>query len=203
MILRSMSRNAVVLGLFAVVGTALLALTEAGTRQRIADNEREALLRTIHVLVPPSAPSNWALYFASSEMLIVGQTTNGGIGTDTITGVNANTVSSTKYFSSVTSVVASATSANNVSVGYTADLALPRTRVKGLYYVGSGSSGTIVITSPNVTAPLYKIITPTSAGSFADSLFMPAEGILVGNDARNDYATVTATSVTSFTLLCG
>ena len=134
---------------------------------------------------------------------IVGQTTDGGIGTDTITGVNANTVSSTKYFSSVTSVVASATSANSVSVGYTADLALPRTRVKGLYYVGSGSSGTIVITSPNVTAPLYKIITPTSAGSFADSLFMPAEGILVGNDARNDYATVTATSVTSFTLLCG
>ena len=134
---------------------------------------------------------------------IVGQTTDGGIGTDTITGVNANTVSSTKYFSSVTSVVASATSVNNVSVGYTADLALPRTRVKGLYYVGSGSSGTIVITSPNVTAPLYKIITPTSAGSFADSLFMPAEGILVGNDARNDYATVTATRVTSFTLLCG
>jgi hypothetical protein len=43
---------------------------------------------------------------------IVGQTTNGGIGTDTITGVNTNTVSSTKYFSSVTSVVASATSTN-------------------------------------------------------------------------------------------
>jgi len=134
---------------------------------------------------------------------IVGKTTDGGIGTDTITGVNADTVASTKYFSSVTSITSSATSANSVSVGYTADLALPRTRVKGLYYVGSGSSGTIVITSPNVTAPLYKIITPTSAGSFADSLFMPAEGILVGNDARDDYATVTATSVTSFTLLCG
>jgi hypothetical protein len=134
---------------------------------------------------------------------IVGQTTNGGIGTDTITGVDTNTVSSTKYFSSVTSVVASATSANDISVGYTADLALPRTRVKGLYYVGAGSAGTIVITSPNVTAPLYKIITPTSATSFADSLFMPAEGILVGNDARDDYATVTVTNVTSFTLLCG
>ena len=134
---------------------------------------------------------------------IVGKTTDGGIGTDTITGVNTNTVSSTQYFSSVTSVTSSATSANDVSVGYTADLALPRTRVKGLYYVGAGSAGTIVITSPNVTAPLYKIITPTSATSFADSLFMPAEGILVGNDARDDYATVTVTNVTSFTLLCG
>lgn len=134
---------------------------------------------------------------------IVGQTTNGGVGTDTITGVNANTVSSTKYFSSVTSVVASATSANNVSVGYTADLALPRTRVKGLYYVGGGSAGSITITSPNVTAPLYKIATPDQADSFADSLFMPAEGILVGSDARDDYATVTVSNVTSFTLLCG
>ena len=134
---------------------------------------------------------------------VVGQTTNGGVGTDTITGVNANTVASTKYFSSVTSVVASATSANNVSVGYTADLALARTRVKGLYYVGAGSAGSIVITSPNVTAPLYKIVTPTSATSFADSLFMPAEGILVGNDGANDYATVTVSNVTSFTLLCG
>jgi hypothetical protein len=134
---------------------------------------------------------------------IVGQTTDGGIGTDTITGVNTNTVSSTKYFSSVTSVVSSATSANNVSVGYTADLALPRTRIKGLYYVGSGSAGSIVITSANVTAPLYKIITPTSAASFADSLFMPAEGILVGGDARDDFATVTISNVTSFTLLCG
>lgn len=134
---------------------------------------------------------------------IVGQTTNGGIGTDTITNVNANTVASTKYFSSVTSITASATSANNISIGYTADIALPRTWVKGLYYVGGGSAGSVVITSPNVTAPLYKIVTPTSAGSFADSLFMPAEGILVGSDTRDDYATVTATSVTSFTLLCG
>ena len=134
---------------------------------------------------------------------IVGQTTNGGIGTDTITGVNTNTIASTKYFSSVTSITASATSANNISIGYTADIALPRTRVKGLYYVGAGSAGSIVIASPNVTAPLYKIVTPTSATSFADSLFMPAEGILVGNDARDDYATVTVTNVTSFTLLCG
>ena len=134
---------------------------------------------------------------------IVGKTTNGGIGTDTITGVNANTVASTKYFSSVTSITSSATSANDISIGYTADIALPRTRVKGLYYVGGGSAGSVTIASPNVTAPLYKIVTPTSATSFADSLFMPAEGILVGNDARDDYATVTVTNVTSFTLLCG
>jgi hypothetical protein len=134
---------------------------------------------------------------------VVGKTSNGGIGTEVITGVNANTVSSTTYFSSVTSVVASATSANAISIGHTADLALPRVRVKGLYYVGGGTAGSIVITSPNVAIPLYKITTPTTATSFADSLFMPAEGILVGNDARDDYGIVTVTNVTSFTVLCG
>ena len=134
---------------------------------------------------------------------IVGKTTDGGIGTDIITGVDTDTVVSTKYFSSVTSVVASATSANDVSIGYTADLALPRVRVKGFYYVGGGSAGSITIASPNVHIPLYKIVTPDQADSFADSLFMPAEGILVGNDARDDYATVTVSNVTSFTLLCG
>ena len=134
---------------------------------------------------------------------IVGQTTNGGIGTDTITNVDTDTVSSTKYFSSVTSITASATSANNISIGYTADLALPRTRLKGLYYVGAGSAGSIVFASPNSTPPLYKIATPTTATSFADSLFMPAEGILMGNYGLDDYATVTVTNVTSFTLLCG
>ena len=134
---------------------------------------------------------------------VVGQTTNGGIETDTITGVNANTVASTKYFSSVTSITASATSANNISIGYTADLALPRTRIKGMYYVGGGSAGSIVIASPNLVVPHYKIITPTTSSTFADSLFMPAEGILLGNEGRDDYATVTVTNVTSFTLLCG
>jgi hypothetical protein len=134
---------------------------------------------------------------------IVGQSDNGGIGTETITGVDTDTVVSTKYFSSVTSITSSATSANDISVGYTADLALPRTRVKGLYYVGAGDAGSIVIASPNSTIPLYKIVTPTSSASFADSLFMPAEGILVGKYNPNDYATVTVTNVTSFTVLCG
>ena len=134
---------------------------------------------------------------------IVGKNTQGGIDTDVITGVNANTVSSTKYFSSIISVTASATSANNISIGYTADLALPRARVKGLYYVGGGSAGSITITSPTSPIPLYKIVTPTTAQTFADSLFMPAEGILVGGNGIDDYATVTVASVTSFTVLCG
>ncbi len=49
---------AFVLGLFAVVGTSLVALTHDLTAERIAANERAALLRSLHALVPPEAHDN-------------------------------------------------------------------------------------------------------------------------------------------------
>ena len=44
--------TAAVLLLFAVTGTLLVALTFEGTREQIAANEREALLRKLNVLIP-------------------------------------------------------------------------------------------------------------------------------------------------------
>lgn len=123
--------------------------------------------------------------------------------TETVTGPNATTVFSTNYYSQVTSITVSGTSANSVSIGYGGNLALPRTRIKGLYYVGGGSAGSITVTSPNREFPLFKIATPDSADTFADSLFIPSEGVLVGGDAPNDYGVVTVSNVTSYTLICG
>jgi hypothetical protein len=123
--------------------------------------------------------------------------------TETVTGPNATTVFSTNYYSQVTSITVSGTSSNSVSIGYGGDLALPRTRIKGLYYVGGGSAGSITVTSPNREFPLFKIATPDSADTFADSLFIPSEGVLVGGDAPNDYGVVTVSNVTSYTLICG
>jgi hypothetical protein len=123
--------------------------------------------------------------------------------TETVTGPNATTVFSTNYYSQVTSITVSGTSSNSVSIGYGGDLALPRTRIKGLYYVGGGSAGSITVTSPNREFSLFKIATPDSADTFADSLFIPSEGVLVGGDAPNDYGVVTVSNVTSYTLICG
>ena len=123
--------------------------------------------------------------------------------TETVTGPNSNTVFSTNYYSQVTSITVSGTSANSVSIGYGSNLALPRTRIKGMYYVGGGSAGSITVTSPNREFALFKIATPASATTFADSLFIPSEGILVGGDAPNDYGIVTVSNVTSYTLICG
>ncbi len=49
---------AAILAVFAVAGTALVAFTQAATRERIETNERETLLNTLHALVPPESVDN-------------------------------------------------------------------------------------------------------------------------------------------------
>lgn len=115
----------------------------------------------------------------------------------------AATVYSVNYYSRITSITASAGTAGAVKIGYGGNLALPRTRIKGLYYVGGGSAGSITVTSPNREFPLFKITTPTSGTTFADSLFIPSEGVLVGSECFDDYGIVTVSNVTSYTLICG
>ncbi|OOZ38330.1 hypothetical protein BOW53_15910 [Solemya pervernicosa gill symbiont] len=58
MLFRHIIGTMLLLALFAVVGTGLVALTHAGTQERIAANEREALLKSIHALIPPSSHDN-------------------------------------------------------------------------------------------------------------------------------------------------
>lgn len=57
-VVRSMMRNGLVLGLFAVVGTGIVALTHHTTKERIARNQRAALLASLHELVPPGDYNN-------------------------------------------------------------------------------------------------------------------------------------------------
>ncbi len=56
--LKNMVIGAVLLGGFAVVGTGLVAITQDATAARIAQNEREALLATLHALVPAESHDN-------------------------------------------------------------------------------------------------------------------------------------------------
>ncbi len=58
MLLRHMLTTSLLLGLFAVVGTGMVALTHDGTKERIIENERNYLLRTLNALVPPQAYDN-------------------------------------------------------------------------------------------------------------------------------------------------
>ncbi len=57
-LLRNMFLSAGLLGFFAVVGTGLVAWTHHVTAEQIAENERAALLHTVHDLVPPRMHDN-------------------------------------------------------------------------------------------------------------------------------------------------
>ena len=50
--------SAAFLGLFAVVGTAFVAMTESGTRETIIENEKQVLLRNLQALLPPDRFDN-------------------------------------------------------------------------------------------------------------------------------------------------
>ena len=49
---------AVLLGMFAVIGTTLVSFTYENTKERIADNERMALLKKLHKIVPADLIDN-------------------------------------------------------------------------------------------------------------------------------------------------
>lgn len=58
MTIRHMLGSSLVLTLFAMIGTALVAVTYDTTRDQIAENERMALLRSLQALVPASRYDN-------------------------------------------------------------------------------------------------------------------------------------------------
>lgn len=55
---KNMLTGAVILGFFVSLGTALVSLTHFGTAERIAENQRQSLLRSLHQLIDPQSHSN-------------------------------------------------------------------------------------------------------------------------------------------------
>jgi hypothetical protein len=133
----------------------------------------------------------------------VGRLTDGLI-TEVLTGANASTATTTNFFSNVVSITISGNSAGDVSIGTAGSLALPRCRIKGLYYVGAASAGSISINSNSTSGTLLlKIPTPASSTAFASSFFIAPEGILTSKNTANDFAIVTLDQVSQVTLICG
>lgn len=55
---RQVTLTGILLLLFAVVGTGMVAMTFEGTKDKIAKNEREALLRNLHAIINPQRHNN-------------------------------------------------------------------------------------------------------------------------------------------------
>jgi hypothetical protein len=137
---------------------------------------------------------------AITDFTVVGIGMDGQQLTEVITGVDSNTVTSTNYFASVTSITPSATSANNVSIGLSG-LALPKCRIRGLYYTGATTAGSVIITRYSDSRKVLNVLSPAGSGANAFNVWVPGEGI-VATYTLNDYATVALTQVGSATILC-
>jgi len=53
-----MSRSAILLGLFALVGTGIVASIFTGTKDQIAESERQFMLRSLHEVIKPNMHDN-------------------------------------------------------------------------------------------------------------------------------------------------
>ena len=132
----------------------------------------------------------------------VGDLTNTVV-SEVVTGANATTATSANFYARVDSITASGASAGNVKIGTTGSLALPRTRIKGLYFVGTATAGTIKFNVNGLASQLIlQLNTPASAIQ-TSSLYMAAEGILTTRSSAQDYCVVTLTDVTFVTIICG
>jgi hypothetical protein len=126
-----------------------------------------------------------------------------GIVSEVVTGPSASVTYSANYYTSIQSISVSAGSAGNVKIGYGGDLAFPRTRIKGVYFVSNGSNGSIVFTAkPNDTV-LLNLAVPS--GTLSQDMMIPGEGILTtkSNSGRGDFAVMTLTNLTHATVICG
>lgn len=124
----------------------------------------------------------------------------GAVTTEVVAGPNTTTVYSANYYSTVNSITVSAGSAGGVKIGYGGNLALPRTRIKSVYYVG-GTSGNITFVSQASSSTVLRI--PTVSAAIPGVAFVPPDGILTTKSGVNDFCVVTVSGVIDTTIFCG
>lgn len=123
--------------------------------------------------------------------------------TEVVTGANVGVATSANFYTVVGQITASGASAGNVKIGSVGSLALPRTRIKGLYYVATATAGSIKFNLNSSSGSLLlQVDTPTGT-AFSDSIIIPGEGILTTRSNRTDFAVMTLSEITSVTVFCG
>ena len=123
--------------------------------------------------------------------------------TETLSGPSAGIVYSTHYYTSIERISVDAASAGGVKIGFGGDMALPRTRVKGIVYLAAGTAGTITLTAKPSNVAILK--TPSAADSSVHNIIIPPEGILTTKSGNSDYAVLSLSQVatSNITLFCG
>lgn len=126
---------------------------------------------------------------------------DGGTVTESFSGASASVAYSTNYFNTVTAISVDKVPAGSLSIGFGGDLALPRTRIKSVYFVAGGASGNITFTSQASNSVILNLTTPSA--TLASVAFVPPDGILTTKNTVNDFCVVTTSNVGGVTIFCG
>ena len=126
--------------------------------------------------------------------------------TEDITGPNANTVTGTKFFNTVTQIAVDGAVGTNTSVGNAAGTAGgravifgSRTRVRGMHITTGGTVGNISYfnSTPESGTALFSFQVATTTKDYIDP-YIPDDGVLFDSGAFLDIPAGTAVSVTTF-----
>ena len=179
------------------------ALTLNGTL--IADSKYTTGTNIGQIITILSAADDTTVTFTT-----VGTDAAGDAQTEVITGVNADTASSTSYFQTVTSITTSGSTTGNVSAGVlgailatsgemgTGTVFAGRTRIRGLQGVSAATAGSILFKNTSVTGTtLLAIPTSTSATDLIEP-YVPDNGILFKAGAYISLPSGVAASTTVF-----
>ena len=126
---------------------------------------------------------------------------DGSTVTESFAAGSASVTYSTNYYNTVTAMSIDKTPTGSLSIGFGGDLALPRTRIKSVYFVAGGASGNITFTSQGSSTVILNLTTPSA--TLASVAFVPPDGILTTKNTVNDFCVVTTSNVGGVTIFCG
>ena len=126
---------------------------------------------------------------------------DGGTVTESFSGASASVAYSTNYYTTVSAISVDKVPAGSLSIGFGGNLALPRTRIKSVYFVAGGASGNITFTSQGTSTVILSLTTPSA--TVQGLSFVPPDGILTTKNTPNDFCVVTTSNVGGVTIFCG
>jgi len=139
---------------------------------------------------------------SSKTFTVVGTDVNGDALSETVTGANAGTATSTGYFATISSITAVGNPAGNMSAGINSNVAgvifQGRTRVKNLIWSGGGAIGTINIRNSGTAGTSLINVRSNATLGVNDNLTLADDGVLFASGAYITYVETQCNSVTAF-----
>ena len=133
---------------------------------------------------------------------VVGTDVNGDALSETVTGANAGTATSTGYFATVSSITAVGNPAGNMSAGINSEVAgivfEGRTRVKNLNWTGGGAIGSIYVRNSGTAGTSLITVRSNATLGVNDNLSLADDGVLFPDGAYITYTETQCNSVTAF-----